>query len=206
LSVSLSQVAVSRWWAVLPLAGGALAMRVAGRPELATLLGMAALAVAIGQRLGFWARLALAVGIGVLAGGCWLWPDGMAMLARLLPSLGDLLMAAHFGATLLPGREPLISYYTRHDPGVRGPECAGYTRGLTLLWALVFLALALLHAVLLLGSPLNTLPVLAATTAAMALLFLGEHIVRTLNFPQFGIATPVRTLRAILKATTARHA
>jgi hypothetical protein len=40
----------------------------------------------------------------------------------------------------------------------------------------------------------------------MIALFLGEHPVRSLRFPQFGIATPARTLRAVLAATLSRHA
>ncbi|MDB5368465.1 MAG: hypothetical protein JWP20_23 [Roseomonas sp.] len=195
---------------VLPLAGGAFAMRGAGRPGLAALLGVAALALAIGRRLGNGARLALACGIAALGLACWAWPGAMALLARLLPVLGDLMLAVHFGATLRRGREPLITRYTRYDPGTLLAECAGYTRRLTLLWTCLFLALAPVHTALLLGlppvgTPVDSLTILGITGGLMLVLFLGEHVIRTLRFPQFGPATPARTLRAILSATLARH-
>jgi uncharacterized membrane protein len=196
---------------VLPLAGGALALRLLDRPGPAALLAAGAVALSIGRRLHVTARLALAGGLGALALACAAWPERMVLLARLLPVAGDLLLAAHFGATLRPGREPLISRYTRHDPGTRLAECAGYTRGLTWLWTLLFLALAPLHAVALLGLPPFVAPVpapvvLAGSAVLMLALFLGEHVIRTLRFPQFGIATPARTLRAVLAATLAHHA
>jgi len=195
----------------LPLAGGALAMRLLDRPGPAALLAAGAVALSLGRRLGFGARLALAAGLGALVLACAAWPESMALLARLLPVAGDLLLAAHFGATLRPGREPLISRYTRHDAGSRLSECAGYTRGLTWLWTLLFLAAAPLHATALLGLPPFPAPVaaplvLGLTAAVMLAFFLGEHVIRTLRFPQFGIATPARTLRAVLAATLAHHA
>jgi hypothetical protein len=36
-------------------------------------------------------------------------------------------------------------------------------------------------------------------------LFLGEHVVRSLYFPAGGIAWPLQTLRAIVRAERARH-
>ena len=194
-----------RWAPVLPLAGGALASRAMGRPGLAAVLGLAALALAIGQRLGPGARAVLALAVLALAAACWSFPVPAARLGRALPVLGDLLMAAHFGATLRRGREPLITRYDRYDPASDPAESAGYTRRLTLLWALLFLLLAPLHAALLLGwppfaAPAAPLPVLAGTLAAMLLLFLGEHWVRNLRFPGQGVATPLRTLRAVVAA------
>lgn len=196
---------------VMPLAGGALAMRLLDRPGPAAVLAAGAVALSVGRRLRMAARLALAAGLGALVLACAAWPERMALLARLLPVAGDLLLAAHFGATLRPGQEPLISRYTRHDPGSRLSECAGYTRGLTWLWTLLFLALAPLHATALLGLPPFAAPaapplVLGGTALFMLALFLGEHVIRTLRFPQFGIATPARTLRAVLAATLAHHA
>jgi uncharacterized membrane protein len=195
----------------LPFAAAALALRVLDRPGPAALLAAGALALAAARRLGPVARLALAAGIVALGLGCLNGWDQAAWLPRLLPVAGDLLLAAHFGGTLVRGREPLISRYTRYDPGVSLAECAGYTRGLTWLWCLLFLALAPLHAAALLGvAPFGdawSAPVaLGATGALMLVLFLGEHVIRTLRFPQFGMATPARTLRAVLAATLARHA
>ena len=189
----------------LPFAGGALACRAAGRPGLAALLGLAALAFALGQRLALRARCGLALALVLVFAACWHWPGAASRLALLLPVLADLAMAAHFGATLRPGREPLIARYDRFDPASDPAESAGYTRGLTRLWALLFLALAPLHAVLLAGLGLPPAPVMAATFALMLGVFLGEHAVRSRRFPRLGGATPARTLRAVVAAHTARH-
>ena len=202
-------------WRFAPmlLAGALIGLaRLAGRADIAVLLGLLALALAVARRLPSPVRLLLGTAAAALAVS-WplLRPMAPQRLAALLPPFGDLLLCAHFGATLWPGREPLISRYTRHDFGRLPPECVGYTRGLTLLWAAVFAALAPLHAVLLLGlpplmPPMDGTVVMGGTVAALLALFLAEHVVRSLRFPQFGIATPARTLRAILSAHLSRHA
>ncbi|MDJ0389532.1 hypothetical protein QMO56_15550 [Roseomonas sp. E05] len=202
-------------WRFAPmlLAGAAIgAARLTGHAGLALLLGLLTLTLAATRHLPGRARLVLGIAAAALA-LAWplLRPLAPQRLAGLLPPAGDLLLCAHFGATLRPGREPLISRYTRHDFGRLPPECAGYTRALTLLWAALFALLAPLHAILLLGLPPLDAPhdsgvVLGATAAFMLVLFLGEHVIRTLRFPQFGLATPARTLRAILSAHLSRHA
>jgi uncharacterized membrane protein len=206
LAPALMQVAP-----LLLLATAAMALRLSGYPAAAALLGLGGVAAYAGRRLGWLARLALLAAFGGLVLGLWLHPAAMWLLVRLLPVLGILLMAVHFGMTLLPGREPLITRYTRYDHGVRLDECAGYTRGLTWLWTGVFLALAPLYLVALLGWPpfhgaVDLPEVVGASSAFMLLLFLGEHVVRTLRFPHFGLATPARTARAVLAATMARYA
>jgi uncharacterized membrane protein len=189
----------------LPFAGGALACRAAGRPGLAALLGLVALAFALGQRLDIRARCGVALALALVAAACWHWPGAASRIGLLLPVLADLAMAMHFGTTLRPGREPLIARYDRFDPASSPAESAGYTRALTRLWALLFLALAPLHAVLLLQLGLSPLPVMTVTFALMLSLFLGEHLVRSRRFPRLGRATPARTLRAVVAAHTAHH-
>lgn len=189
----------------LPFAGGALACRAAGRPGLAALLGLTALAFALGRRLPAGARIGMALALAALVIACWHWPGVASRIALLLPTLVDLAMALHFGATLRPGREPLIARYDRFDPASDPAESAGYTRALTQLWAVLFLLLAPLHAGLLFGLGLPPLPVMAATFALMLALFLAEHLVRSRRFPRLGGATPARTLRAVVAAHTASH-
>lgn len=196
---------------LLALAATALLLRAMGHPAAAAVVGLCGLAACAARRLGAVARLFMLAGLGAVILGLWLHPDAMWMLVRLLPALGILLMAVHFGATLMPGQEPLITRYTRYDPGVQLAECAGYTRRLTLLWALLFLALAPLYVVALFGLPpfhgaVGLAGLSSASFALMLLFFLGEHIVRTLRFPHFGFATPARTLRAVISATMARYA
>ena len=68
---------------------------------------------------------------------------GTAALLAALPVLGHLGFAWHFGRTLAPGQEALITRYTRADLGEPGPRLAAYTRALTLFWTLAFLGFAL---------------------------------------------------------------
>jgi uncharacterized membrane protein len=110
-----------------------------------------------------------------------------------------------FASTLLPGREPLITRYTRFDFGHLPPDCVGYTRRLTLLWALLLAGFAAAQMAALAGlwRPSTVLAVEAVLCGA---LFLGEHLVRSTRFPHHGPATLRRTSRAIRLAHTARHA
>ncbi|MFC3126474.1 hypothetical protein ACFOD4_15530 [Pseudoroseomonas globiformis] len=188
----------------LPYAAAALAAAVAklsDAPGLALLIGLPALALGASRRQSPAFRLALAA---VAVAAALAFATAPSILAVLLPSFGHALLALHFGLTLLPGREPLITRYTRHDFGYLPPECAGYTRALTALWTLLFALLVPLHAMVMLAlPPFETADpglVYAALLGFMLLLFLGEHPVRSLRFPQHGVATPARTLRAILSA------
>jgi len=127
-----------------------------------------------------------------------------AVLA-LLPALACAAFAWGFARTLRAGREPLIARYIRFDERRDSAECAAYARRLTALWA-VALGLAAAMQLVPLVVPLagaaawHLLPL-----AALVLLFLGEHVVRSLRFPAGGIAWPDQTFRAILRAERARH-
>lgn len=161
-----------------------------------SLLG--ALAVPLGAGLVFWALEALA--------SLWLFRAMEASGPALLAGLGNLLACLRFGQTLLPGEEPLISRYSRHDMAGLADRCGAYTRRLTMVW---FLVLAAFAALFLLAAydigpagPLSRLePVVLVT------LFLGEHLLRSRCFPELGRVTPLRTVRAILLShRRARHA
>lgn len=122
----------------------------------------------------------------------------------LLPAIGMLLFAWHFGATLRAGQEPLITRYIREDFCSLPEGCGEYGRALTLFWTWVFCAFAVL----------NLLPVsglLSASAAGIAtiilsiVLFVGEHAVRARRFPHLPV-TLGRTLRAMWQAGMVRHA
>jgi uncharacterized membrane protein len=129
-------------------------------------------------------------------------PWGRGAFQAALGVSGNLLACYGFAATLLPGREPLISRYTRFDFGHLPPDCAAYTRGLTLLWAVLLAGFAAAQAAALAGywQPSAVLAVEALVGGA---LFLGEHAVRSLRFPHHGRATLRRTLRAVRLAHAA---
>jgi uncharacterized membrane protein len=141
-------------------------------------------------------RRRLAASALVLVAGSLALPWGRGAFQAALGVCGNLLACYHFAATLLPGREPLISRYTRFDFGRLPPDCAAYTRGLTLLWAALLAGFAAAQAAALSGlwRPSAVLGVEAVVGGA---LFLGEHRVRSRRFAHHGPATVRRTIRAV---------
>lgn len=129
-------------------------------------------------------------GVATVTFGAWLLP------AAWLPVLANLAGCWRFATTLRPGREPLITRYTRFDAGGCVAEVAAYSRALTLLWACFLGLFAAAHAVVSAGHGSHAL-VLAAEIGLGLALFLGEHALRNRRFPHHGRATPARTLRAV---------
>jgi uncharacterized membrane protein len=184
----------------LPLSGLVLAAQAAGQAGAAAVLAAAligAMAAPTPRAPGI-AATALAAG-GAMAAALGL-PGATEALLGALPLAGNLLLAWHFGATLRPGREPLITRYTRAEQGFVAPGMAAYTRRLTWLWTAFFLAFAAANLLTLGGVGPAPGPSAAANVALSLLLFLGEHPVRRALFPGVGPATPLSTLRAIWRA------
>ena len=150
-------------------------------------------------------RPRLAVSVLALAACALLLPRGREPFQAALAVSANLAACYGFAATLLPGREPLITRYTRFDFGHVPPDCAAYTRGLTALWAALLAGFAAAQAVALAGH-WSASAVLAAEAAVCGAVFLGEHAVRGLRFPHHGPATVRRTLRAVRLAHAARSA
>ncbi len=184
----------------LPLSGLFLAAKAAGLDAAAAVLAVAAIAAMVAP----FATAGRIAGVAVLAGAATALlisrPGAAATLLAALPLAGNLLLAWHFGATLRTGQEPLITRYTRAEQGRLPPELVGYTRRLTWLWTLFFLAFAAVNLLTLAGA--GPAPGLsgAANIVLSALFFLGEHPVRRALFPGLGPATPLSTLRAIWRA------
>lgn len=171
----------------------------------------ALIGLALTARLDWPRRVPLVAALALGGGTLGLWPGAAAVALQCLPVAGNALLAAYFATSLRPGAEPVIARCARFDWGSLPPECADYARGLTALWAAVFAALAIANALPLAASGVAAGAVLAADALVLAALFLGEHVVRSRRFPQFGPASPRRTLRAMWlagAATTggARHA
>jgi uncharacterized membrane protein len=113
-----------------------------------------------------------------------------------------MVFAARFAVTLLPGREPLISRYSRYDSS-RDPEAqASYTRGLTALWAILLTGFAALYVIAGLRA-WSVGPMALAQLFFCMGFFLAEHLERNRRFPEDGRATPLRTIRAIRRAEAA---
>ena len=142
----------------------------------------AALPSLLGKERSRWAPIlvlaALAWGAGRLLGHGLLAVAGLSHLAVF----GGLL--ALFGATLLPGRTPLVTQLAeRLDPGFHA-GMVGYTRAVTYAWCLFFAAQLLTSLLLLLFAPAAawSLFVNVLDVAFVALMFLGEYGVRRLRF------------------------
>lgn len=183
----------------LPLSGLFLATHAAGLPGASAVLA----AAVIGAMLAPFPRAAGIAAVALAAGAStalWVGRHGAGALLELVPLAGNLLLAWHFGATLRPGREPLITRYTRAEQGCLPPELAPYTRRLTLAWTLFFLAFAGVNGLTLAGLGPAPGPSAAAGLALSALFFMAEHPLRRMLFPALGPATPWSTLRAIWRA------
>ena len=190
----------------LPLSVLFLAARLAGTEAAAAALAAGLIGAMASPASGF-AGISVAAVLAAGGGLAWAWGAGgtQALLAAL-PLAGNLALAWHFGSTLGPGREPLITRYTRADFGHVPGVLVGYTRRLTLAWTVFFLAFSAANALTLAGLGPPAGPIAAANLALSAVFFLGEHVVRAMLFPGLGPVGPGRTLRAIWRADVASHA
>jgi uncharacterized membrane protein len=191
----------ARWLVSAPIAAGAVALRLTHQSSAAAAAALALLTVALLPSRRVVVLVPAAIAAGALA--LLVMRPGVAewMLSGL-PLVGDCLLAAHFGLTLRPGREPLIAHYMRAELGAVPPECRRYARGLTALWSVVLAGLALVH----LAAMLGAWPGIAASLTLHAILipglFLAEHPFRAHSFPHLP-ASPIRTLRSMARSTHA---
>lgn len=190
----------------LPLSWLFLAARLAGVDTLAAAAAAALIAAMVTPAtttLGIaGTALLAALGAAAWAGGA----GGTAALLAALPLAGNLALAWHFGGTLRPGREPLITRHARVNHGTVPTALARYTRRLTLAWTVVFLGLAAVSAATLAGLGPPAGPAAVAALGLSLVLFLGEHALRSRLFPELGPARPARTLRVIWLTDIQRHA
>lgn len=138
------------------------------------------------------AALAVALGYGDMATGPYL------LLAA--PVFLNLTAMFLFGVTLLPGRVPLITRFSRFDrKQTSSPAVDRHTRLLTGLWTMFFAAVVASTILLIaLGSFLAASWVVTVISpAGSAALFLLEHLYRYLRRDIFGQTSVFRTIRLI---------
>jgi uncharacterized membrane protein len=169
----------------------------ANRPALAVglaVLSLALLAVAAPRR---WRLVAIAALTGVaLIGFVGGWAIQLSYLSPIIINVG---LAAWFGMTLRAGNEPMISRFARIERGQLAPDLVAYTRRLTLVWTLFFLAMAVVSAAL------SALPSAAPwawfTTfgnwICVAGLFFGEHVYRRRRFAHHPHTSPMRVIALV---------
>ncbi|MEO8078921.1 MAG: hypothetical protein ABI641_00230 [Caldimonas sp.] len=144
-----------------------------------------------------------AAALGGLAAGASLGGSFAPRTLYLAQHVGvHLALAVVFGATLAPGREPLIVGLATRVHRQLTPAMAHYCAGVTRLWTAYFLGMAILSIAIYLLLPFATWATFAnfVTPAAMAALFVGEYLVRYRLHPEFERAT----LRAAIAAYARR--
>jgi uncharacterized membrane protein len=123
-------------------------------------------------------------------------------LLRVPPVIIYAALAAWFGRTLLPGRQPLISAVARLERGQLEPELASYTRGLTAVWSAFFAVMAVASAALaaLADAATWSLATNGVNYLLMALLFFGEYVYRRVRYSRYPHASLARMIRIMFTA------
>lgn len=126
---------------------------------------------------GWPARLLAAGGVLLLNG---MLPDAGQTLLRLVPFTINAALALVFVQSLRPGKTPLITRYSILIRGGLEPAVVGYTRKVTVLWALFFTAMAGESLLLALFAPLEIWSLFTnlLNYAFTALVFIGEYAFR----------------------------
>lgn len=190
----------------LPISALFLAARAADREDAMAAAAAALIAAMLAPAAGL---AGIAASAALAAGATLLWaggPGGAQAVLAALPLVGNLVLAWHFGRTLRPGQEPLITRYTRADFGHVPPPLVGYTRRLTAFWTAFFLAFAAANAATLAGHGPDAAASAVLNVALSLVFFLGEHLLRAMLFRDLGPVGLMRTLRAIWRADMASHA
>ena len=165
---------------------------------LAWLCLVAAILLALPWKLGLATALVLLVPLA------WVPSEG---LLRVPPVIIYLALAAWFGKTLLPGREPIISWFASLERGELEPVLARYTRRLTVMWSAFFALMAILSAAfgVLADAETWSLFTNGVNYFLMALLFFGEYGYRRLRYSQYRHASLARMIQMLFTAGRARH-
>lgn len=158
----------------------------------------AVVAIVLACRRGVRAgALVAAMALALLAGA--FRSAALAAWLALLPQVGiSLAVAWWFGRTLLPGREPLITFVARRVHGTLPPAIESYTRRITWAWALWMAGLAVVSILLFAVGDRETWSVFANLLffPLIALLFVLEYAYRVMRYGWFEPASLAETIRA----------
>ena len=144
--------------------------------------------------------LAIALGVALLsATAAWLSPQ---VLLYAPPILIDTALALVFAASLRPLREPVITRFARMEHPTLPAELAIYTRRLTLAWATLFAAMAIVALWLALRGSLEAWSAFTNVVSYLlvAALFAGEHAYRRWRYRHLRHATLLELLRNVRSA------
>jgi uncharacterized membrane protein len=115
------------------------------------------------------------------------------------PILINAMLAWLFGRTLVHGRMPLIARFAVMEQGTLSAELAAYTRTLTWLWTLLFIAAALFSFALAMSGHRDAWSLFTnfINYLLVAVLFLGEFVYRRLRFRNYRHQSPLQLLRNV---------
>jgi uncharacterized membrane protein len=197
LSAGVAYAGLSHWMTLFhPHAPWAMAVLLA--PLWLTALGLG------GSRSGAWGLAAAAVA-GVLV-FLILWRGGTGDPNRLyvLQHVGiNAVLASWFGGSLRGGRLSLIGEFAQRVHPL-GPGVRGYTRQVTWVWTAYFALAALVSIPVYLWLPFPAWSLLAnvLSPVMVAMLFVGEHLVRYRLHPEFERTRMIDAVRAFYGATS----
>ncbi len=149
------------------------------------------------RRLG---ATVLTVGIVALLGVTLFLSPKLLLFAP--PVLINAVLAAFFGASLRPGREPVISAFARIEQGKLQPDLARHARVITWCWTLLLAAIAISALALAAWAPMETWSLFAnvVSYALIAALFAGEYLYRRVRFRHYRHASLAALLRNVQRA------
>ena len=108
-------------------------------------------------------------------------------------------LAALFGASLRPGREPVISVFARLEQGELQPDLARHARWVTWCWTLLLAAIAIVALALAAWASVETWSLFAnvVSYALIAALFTGEYLYRRVRYRHYQHASLAALLRNV---------
>ena len=109
------------------------------------------------------------------------------------------MLAALFGASLRPGREPVISVFARLEQGELQPDLARHARLVTWCWTLLLTAIAIVALALAAWASMETWSLFAnvVSYALVAALFTGEYLYRRIRYRHYRHASLAALLRNV---------
>ena len=149
--------------------------------------------------------LALALALAVLA--WWHYRIGAPPVVCFAPAIIYLMLLMNFGATLLPGREPLITFFARQQRSTLPADLLRYTRHVTWAWCIFFALMALATLLLAFFAPLSAWSLFAnlLSYGLLAAMFILEYVYRRIRYPQHTHPPLLAHLRSVAHSMTIRH-
>lgn len=113
----------------------------------------------------------------------------------------ELFLCFIFGRTLFGAREPMVTYFARMVQGPLSPALQAYTRQVTKAWVIFFGVMAAISTVLFHAASVEVWSVFANffTAPLIALMFLGEYLVRRRLHPKMDHAPIMDGVKAYWK-------